>query len=118
REHLASAGFDRVRVVCADGTFGDPASAPFDRVILTARAWDVAPAWREQLAQDGRLVLPLSIRLGELSVAFEPAGDHLLSRSARGCGFMTLRGAGAAPPRRVPLGPAPARAPALAAPAA
>src|SRR5262249_21279492 len=118
REHLASAGFDRVRVVCADGTFGDPASAPFDRVILTARAWDVAPAWREQLAQDGRLVLPLSIRFGELSVAFEPAGDHLVSVSARGCGFMTLRGAGAAPPRDVPLGPEPGLALAFDDPAA
>src|SRR3989442_13842516 len=49
RAHLASAGFDRVRVVLGDGALGYPDAAPFDRIILTVGAWDLAPAWRAQL---------------------------------------------------------------------
>ena len=61
RAHLASAGFDRVRVALGDGALGYPDAAPFDRIILTVGAWDISPAWREQLRRDGRLVLPLAV---------------------------------------------------------
>ena len=40
-------------VLCADGEFGAPEHAPFDRIIVTAGAWDIPPAWADQLA-DGR----------------------------------------------------------------
>ncbi len=107
RAHLAAAGFERVRVVCADGGFGYPEAAPYDRIILTVAAWDVAPAWREQLEPGGRLVLPLAIGGSQKSVAFERRAGHLASLSVKECVFMTLRGAFAAPDRRVPLGPGP-----------
>ncbi len=63
------------------------------QIILTATAEDLAPAWVDQLASGGRLVLPLSLRGQQRSVAFERAGDHLLSVSMVNCGFMPLRGA-------------------------
>jgi protein-L-isoaspartate(D-aspartate) O-methyltransferase len=105
REQLAAAGFERVHVVCGDGGLGDPAGAPYDRIILTVGAWDIAPAWQEQLTPDGRLVLPLVIR-GDVqkSVAFEHADDHLASVSVQACGFMRLRGTLAGPRTTVPLG--------------
>lgn len=108
REHLAAAGFDRVHVVCGDGGAGYPDAAPYDRIILTVGAWDIAPAWREQMTRGGRLVLPLSIKAGvQVSVAFERVDDHLASRSVFGCGFMMLRGAFAGPETRLALGPEP-----------
>jgi protein-L-isoaspartate(D-aspartate) O-methyltransferase len=107
RAHLAAAGFERVRVVCADGGFGYPEAAPYDRIILTVAGWDVTPAWREQLEPAGRLVLPLALGGSQKSVAFERRAGHLASLSVRDCLFMTLRGAFAAPARRVPLGPGP-----------
>ena len=93
-----------VEVVCADGFAGRPETAPYDRVIVTAAARDLAPAWSRQLAPGGRLVLPLSLRGPQRSVAFEPAGDHLTSVSIVDCGFMPLQGelAGVDPVR--PLG--------------
>jgi protein-L-isoaspartate(D-aspartate) O-methyltransferase len=91
------AGTPHVKVVCADGASGDPAGGPFDRIIVTAGAWDISPAWRAQLADGGRLVLPLSLRGLQRSVAFEPAGDGWESRSIIDCGFMPLRGTMAEP---------------------
>ncbi|MGH3289619.1 MAG: protein-L-isoaspartate O-methyltransferase family protein, partial [Streptosporangiaceae bacterium] len=39
QEGLRAAGYPTVRVGCADGGFGDPGGAPFDRIIVTAGAW-------------------------------------------------------------------------------
>jgi protein-L-isoaspartate(D-aspartate) O-methyltransferase len=107
RQHLAAAGVERVEVRCADGGYGYPEGAPFDRIILTASAWDITPAWFEQLSVGGRLVLPLSLRQVQLSVAFDRHADHFESVSVADCGFMPLRGAFASPERIVPLGPTP-----------
>jgi protein-L-isoaspartate(D-aspartate) O-methyltransferase len=107
RRHLAEAGFDRVDVRCADGGYGYPEGAPYDRIILTASAWDIAPAWFDQLALGGRLVLPLSLRHAQQSVAFERRQHHLESVAVTECGFMPLRGAFAGPERVIPLGPPP-----------
>ncbi len=97
RSSLAAAGFSEVEVRCADGGYGDPAGAPFDRVIVTAGVWDIAPAWFEQLADDGRLVLPLSVRGIELSVGLQRASAGWHSTSACRCGFVRMLGAFAGP---------------------
>jgi protein-L-isoaspartate(D-aspartate) O-methyltransferase len=97
RDSLAGAGFDSVTVRCADGGFGDPAGAPFDRIIVTAGAWDIAPAWLDQLALDGVLVLPLSVRGIQLSVALQRTAGGWLSISAWRCGFVRMLGAFAGP---------------------
>jgi protein-L-isoaspartate(D-aspartate) O-methyltransferase len=107
REHLAAAGCDRVQVVCGDGWFGYAGAAPYDRIILTVGAWDIASSWREQLRPGGRLVLPLSIRGLQQSIGFEQVDGYLRSLSMSSCGFMVLRGAFAAPPNRVQLGAEP-----------
>jgi protein-L-isoaspartate(D-aspartate) O-methyltransferase len=113
RERLTEAGFGRVEVVCADGGYGHEGSAPYDRIIITAGTEEISPAWREQLKQGGRLVVPLSILPGgpQTSVCFELNGERLTSVSIILCGFMPLRGAftgaTAAEDREVSLGPDP-----------
>jgi protein-L-isoaspartate(D-aspartate) O-methyltransferase len=93
REHLAEAGYAQVEVVLTDGALGYANADKFDRIMLTVASSDIAPAWCEQLARpDGRLVLPLSIRGPQRSVAFTVAGDHLVSDSVRNCSFIALRG--------------------------
>jgi protein-L-isoaspartate(D-aspartate) O-methyltransferase len=92
RRGLATAGYDRVRVVHGDGEGGHPEDAPYDRIIVTAGAWDVPPAWREQLAPGGRLVVPLRMRGVTRSVAFQRHGDVWRSMSINECGFMPMRG--------------------------
>jgi protein-L-isoaspartate(D-aspartate) O-methyltransferase len=104
RSSLLATGFDTVTVKCADGGYGDPGGAPFDRVIVTAGAWDIAPAWLSQLDDGGRLVLPLSIRGIQLSVGLQRAGEAWLSTSAWRCGFVRMLGAYAGPEEVIRLG--------------
>src|SRR5687767_10120342 len=99
RAALAVAGYPDVRVVCADGADGYAVAAPYDRIIATVGVWDLAPAWLDQLASGGRLVVPLDLHGSQVSVAFERDGGHWVSRSLVPCGFMRLRGALAGPER-------------------
>jgi protein-L-isoaspartate(D-aspartate) O-methyltransferase len=55
---LARAGYTNVTVREGDGAVGVPEAAPFDRILVSAGAGDIAPAWVAQLEDDGRLVLP------------------------------------------------------------
>lgn len=108
RAHLALAGFEQVQVICADGGYGVPELAPFDRIILTVGAPDITPAWWAQLKPEGRIVLPLVLKGSMKSVAFEKVDDHLASLSVQDCGFIQLRGDFAATgSKEVQLGPDP-----------
>jgi protein-L-isoaspartate(D-aspartate) O-methyltransferase len=104
RDHLQAAGAANVTVVGGDGGLGYAAAAPYDRIILTVGAWDITPAWREQLGLGGRLLLPLSLNGPQKAVLFERSGDHLASVSIVECGFMRLRGAFAGPDMDMQLG--------------
>ena len=112
RAHLAAAGSDNVQVICGDGGHGYGPAAPYDRIILTVGAWDVTPAWYDQLGPGGRLVLPLRVATGaQRAVAFDkaPVGvePRFVSQSVRDCGFMVLRGAFAGSEFNTPIGPNP-----------
>jgi len=97
RVHLAEAGYPDVEVVCCDGADGYPARAPYDRIIATAGVWELAPAWLEQLAPDGRIVVPIDVGGAQVSASFERDGMGWHSRSLVACGFMRLRGPAAGP---------------------
>jgi protein-L-isoaspartate(D-aspartate) O-methyltransferase len=101
--NLEAAGCGDVGVVCADGWEGYRPHAPYDRVVLTVGAWDISPAWVEQLREGGILLLPLDLYGMQLSVAFEKRAGVLRSRSVRCCGFIRLRGDHAGPQVAVPL---------------
>ena len=103
RSALDAAGYDRVEVVLADGEFGLPDRAPFDRIIVTVEAWDIPPAWPGQLARGGRIVTPLRLRGLTRSLALEQDGDHLVSRSDEMCAFVAIQGVGESPVLRIPL---------------
>ncbi|OEJ21091.1 methyltransferase, FxLD system [Streptomyces subrutilus] len=94
RELLDATGYHGVRVVLADAEHGLPDTGTVDRWIVTVGAWDIPPAWTDQLAEDGRLVVPLRMRGLTRSVAFDRDGDRLVSRSSEVCGFVTMQGEG------------------------
>ncbi|MFJ2779778.1 methyltransferase, FxLD system [Kitasatospora sp. NPDC087315] len=94
RRLLADAGYDSVHVVTADGEFGAPGRAPFDLIEVTVGAPDIPPAWREQLAPGGRIVVPLRVRGLMRSFVLVREGDRLVSRGYELCGFVPMQGAG------------------------
>jgi protein-L-isoaspartate(D-aspartate) O-methyltransferase len=101
---LDAAGYaGRVTVVTADGEHGFPDRAPYDAIVVTVAAWDLPPAWGDQMAGDGRLAVPLVMNTFTRSLGLRRAGDHWKSASAQLCGFVPMQGIGQAPVRRLSL---------------
>ncbi|MGH3888787.1 MAG: methyltransferase, FxLD system [Pseudonocardiaceae bacterium] len=103
RSCLTAAGYHKVNLVLADAEGGVPEHAPYDRVIVTVGSWDIPPAWTDQLAEGGRMVVPLRMRGLTRSVVFERDGDRLVSRGYHLCGFVPMQGAGAHTERLISL---------------
>ena len=60
RDNLRRCGYsDRVEVVLGDGSLGFPERAPFDRIMVSAAAPDVPRPLLDQLAKNGRMVIPV-----------------------------------------------------------
>jgi protein-L-isoaspartate(D-aspartate) O-methyltransferase len=59
RERLARLGFANVTVIAADGTLGYPEAAPYDGIIVSAAAPSIPSPLVEQLAEAGRLIIPV-----------------------------------------------------------
>jgi methyltransferase of FxLD system len=95
----------RATVVVGDGRDGAAATAPYDRIIVTACADEIRRSWIEQLADDGKLELPLRLdRDGaaiQLIPVLERRGRRLHLVEMTWGGFMPLHGGdgGWRPPR-------------------
>ncbi|SES45451.1 methyltransferase, FxLD system [Actinokineospora terrae] len=92
---LDEIGYSWINVVLADAESGVAEYAPYDRILVTVGAWDIPPAWVEQLVPSGLLIVPLQVRGLSRTIAFEKADGYLVSRSARLFGFVSIQGAGA-----------------------
>lgn len=103
RAGLDRAGYPQVQVVHADGEHGHPGGAPYDAVIVTVEASDVPPAWTDQLAPEGTLVVPLRLRGNVRCLTLRRCDDHLVAAASLQCGFVSMQGLGRDPVRRVYL---------------
>ncbi|QZY00984.1 protein-L-isoaspartate O-methyltransferase [Halobaculum rubrum] len=89
RQNLSAAGYDAVLVDRADGARGLPAYAPFDRIVVEAAAVEPPPDLVDQLAPDGRLVLPRGRGADQSVVAYE-SDDSGSVREAETAGPVSL----------------------------
>ena len=78
----------------ADGSLGDAAGAPWAGIIVTAAAPAVPQELREQLADGGRLVIPVGSRARQLLTVVERHGDEWIDRTDGYCIFVPLIGPG------------------------
>jgi protein-L-isoaspartate(D-aspartate) O-methyltransferase len=78
RANLARAGVANVHVVTGDGTRGVPEHAPYDAIVVAARAADVPEPLVDQLRIGGRLVLPLVVDGEERCVVVVKGPDGTL----------------------------------------
>lgn len=101
RRALGRTGHGRVQVIEADGELGYPAGAPYDRLIVTAGAADLPPAWSEQLTPGARMVVPLQVCGSTRNIAFVRSDRGWRSESTGLCGFIPMRGLGRLPIERV-----------------
>ena len=92
RTRLSQLGYRNVSVQVMDGSLGWRAQAPFDAIVVSAAAPAVPAALTEQLADGGRLVIPVgSLRRQEL-VRVVRSGDTLTETRHGATSFVPLVG--------------------------
>lgn len=92
---LKKQGLTNVEVVTADGTLGWPDGAPYDVIIAAAGGPAVPKAWKEQLAEGGRLIMPVGSvpRRQRLKKLTRVARDHFVEEDLADVVFVPLIGA-------------------------
>lgn len=107
RAGLSRAGYEQVNVVLADAEHGVPQHAPYDRIIVTVGAWDIPPAWLDQLTPTGRIVVPLRFAGITRLIAFDrsPGTPVLTASNYRLGSFVPMQGDGAATEQLIAVTP-------------
>ena len=59
RERLKNLGYENIAVHVGDGYNGWPSQAPFDAIMVTAGAEQLPQPLMDQLAEDGRMIIPI-----------------------------------------------------------
>jgi protein-L-isoaspartate(D-aspartate) O-methyltransferase len=76
RQRLARLGYSSVEIIHGDGSEGHAAAAPYQVILVTAAAPRVPPALLDQLAEGGRLVIPVGdLSRQDLQLIFKHAGE-------------------------------------------
>jgi methyltransferase of FxLD system len=101
RTHLAAAGVTNVQVVLQDGGLGFTPRAPYDRIVATVGAWEIPPAWFDQLKPDGKIAAPVHLTGKPHDhdyLVLEREGDHLRGQSKTPLSMVLMRGGEGAHP--------------------
>lgn len=94
-ERLARLGYGNVQVRQADGYFGWEEHAPFDAIIVTAAPDHVPQPLTNQLAEGGRLVVPIGPQGAVQTLwLFEKREGELQATNLGGVSFVPLTGEG------------------------
>jgi protein-L-isoaspartate(D-aspartate) O-methyltransferase len=86
---------DHIRIEVGDGSIGWRIRAPFEGIIVTAAAPRVPDPLRRQLADGGRLVIPIGPLKTQELIQVIRRGDGFEERSFGACVFVPLIGAAA-----------------------
>jgi protein-L-isoaspartate(D-aspartate) O-methyltransferase len=91
-KRLTELGYANVHVHCGDGTLGLPEFAPFDTILVAAAAPAVPKPLLAQLAEGGRMILPVGDEENQLLQLVEKLGNTVLTITLEGCRFVPLVG--------------------------
>jgi len=90
---LRRLGTERVRVICADGSAGWAPAAPYDAIFVSAGAPAVPDALIDQLADGGRLVIPVGVdRGGQRLLRLQRRGGEVTTDDLGAVAFVPLVG--------------------------
>jgi protein-L-isoaspartate(D-aspartate) O-methyltransferase len=76
-ERLAALGYENVEIIAADGTLGYPALAPYDGILVAAAGPRIPSPLIEQLALNGRLIIPVGSSDSQLIKVVEKTPDRV-----------------------------------------
>ena len=97
RERLARLGYERVQVISGDGSEGLAEHAPYNAVIVTAAAPAASQGLVSQLAEDGRLVIPVGDMRHQDLMLYIKRHREIVTRVLDPCQFVPLIGKGGWP---------------------
>ena len=92
RTVLDSLNLTNVEVVVGDGTEGYAPRAPYDRILVGAGAPAVPEALRQQLAEGGRLIIPVGASGFQRLTLIDRRGEVFTEYEGEGCVFVPLVG--------------------------
>jgi protein-L-isoaspartate(D-aspartate) O-methyltransferase len=92
RALLADLGYQNVWIRVGDGALGWPDEAPFERILVAAAGPAVPPPLLQQLADGGRLVVPLGDAANQTLTLIENRGGELRHTPHGECKFVKLVG--------------------------
>jgi protein-L-isoaspartate(D-aspartate) O-methyltransferase len=92
RRVLEELGYTNAVVKTADGTYGWPDEAPFDRILVTAGAPAVPTPLFQQLAEGGRMVVPVGDSQSQTLHVVEKVEGQMKTSTDCGCVFVKLVG--------------------------
>jgi protein-L-isoaspartate(D-aspartate) O-methyltransferase len=92
RAVFAELGIENVRVLTGDGSEGLERYKPYNGIIVTAAAPEVPKPLEGQLAPDGRLVLPVGSRVGQVLEVWHRRGDEMVCEKMAPVAFVPLIG--------------------------
>jgi protein-L-isoaspartate(D-aspartate) O-methyltransferase len=92
KDILETLGYANVHLQCGDGALGWPGKAPFDAIVVSCAADRIPPPLWEQLAEGGRLILPLGTPYGYQELVVETKAEtEPRTRSLGAVAFVPLR---------------------------
>jgi len=92
RKLLSRLGYDNILFKAFDGTLGWKKYAPFDAIMVTAGAPRLTKPLIDQLADNGRMVIPVGDRYSQELIKVVRSGEELEQKSLGGCRFVNLIG--------------------------
>jgi len=93
RKLLSQLRYDNILFKAFDGTLGWKEYAPFDAIIVTAGAPHLTKPLIDQLADNGRMIIPVGDRYSQELIKVVRKGKELEQESLGGCRFVNLIGA-------------------------
>lgn len=92
REVLDSLGYHNVATRVSDGSLGWPEESPFDAIVVAASAPDIPAPLRDQLAAEGRMVIPVGEPEEQVLLRVVREGGGFLRDQLSACVFVKLLG--------------------------
>jgi len=92
RARLARLGYSSVEIIWGDGTEGYLAAAPYQVIVVTAGAPQIPDPLRDQLADGGRLLIPVGSHYQQNLYLVSKRGNEFVKRILDPCQFVPLVG--------------------------
>ena len=92
RQRLRDLNLRNVSLKQSDGTWGWPQQAPFDAILVTAAPAEIPPALLEQLADGGRMVIPIGTGSGQTLAVITRKGASYVREDIEPVSFVPLVG--------------------------